>query len=73
MRAFSHHLEYEESGYNSDKLRKLIQSKKVLYNHAADKKENNKWQESVSLETVTLKKLPDYISENAVKFSDWID
>tara|TARA_X000001036_G_C20596820_1_gene773257 strand:+ start:92 stop:955 length:864 start_codon:yes stop_codon:yes gene_type:complete len=73
MRSFSHHLEYEESGYNPHKLKKLISNKKVLYNHAADKKENNKWQESETLQTISLDKLPDYISKNPVKFRDWLD
>jgi len=73
MRAFSHHLEYEESGYNPNRLKELIQNKKVLYNHAADKKDDNKWQEGVSLQTVSLEELPDYINENQVMFASWID
>ena len=73
MRAFSHHLEYEESGYNSDKLKELIKNKKVLYNHAVDKKDQNKWQEGKILQSVDLKKLPNYISENSTKFANWID
>tara|TARA_B100000902_G_scaffold343464_1_gene348146 strand:- start:1414 stop:2298 length:885 start_codon:yes stop_codon:yes gene_type:complete len=73
MRAFSHHLEYEESGYNPDKLKELIQSKKVLYNHAADKKDENKWREGSSLQTVSLKTLPNYISENSNDFTKWLD
>ena len=73
MRAFSHHLEYEESGYDSDKLKKLIQNKKVLYNHAADKKDQDKWQEGSSLQTVDLEKLPNYINENSSKFAKWLD
>ena len=73
MRAFSHHLEYEESGLDPSRLRELIKNKKVLYNHAADKKDDNKWQEGVSLQTVSLEELPDYINENQVMFASWID
>ena len=73
MRAFSHHLEYEESGYNPNRLKELIQNKKVLYNHAADKKDDNKWQEGVSLQAVSLEELPDYINDNKVMFTGWID
>ena len=73
MRAFSHHLEYEESGYSPDKLKKLIQNKKVLYNHNVDKKDTNKWQEGGSLIPVNLKNLPEYIGNNRLKFKDWID
>tara|TARA_B100000963_G_scaffold355116_1_gene372786 strand:+ start:2202 stop:3065 length:864 start_codon:yes stop_codon:yes gene_type:complete len=73
MRAFSHHHEYEESGYNSNKLKELIQNKKVLYNHNVDKKDSNKWQEGESLKTVNLAVLPEYINDNRQKFKDWID
>ena len=73
MRAFSHHLEYEESGYNPEKLSELIKNKKVLYNHAADKKDENKWQEGKSLQSVSLKNLPEYITKNHQRFKSWID
>ena len=73
MRSFAHHVEYEESGYNSDKLKKLIQSKKVLYNHSADKKDSNKFQEGKSLKSSSLANLPEYININQSKFKDWID
>ena len=73
MRSFSHHLEYEESGYNPEKLKTLIQNKKVLYNHGTDKRDTNKWQEGKNLQSVDLKNLPEYISNNRLKFRDWID
>ena len=73
MRSFAHHLEYEESGYNSDKLEKLIQSKKILYNHGADKKDANKFQAGKSLQSTKLDNLPDYIIQNKLRFKDWID
>ena len=73
MRSFAHHVEYEESGYNSDKLKKLIQSKKVLYNHSADKKDSNKFQEGKSLKSSSMANLPEYININQSKFKDWID
>ena len=38
MRNFLHHLEYEESGYDLDKLKSLINNRKVMYDHKADKK-----------------------------------
>ena len=45
MRSFLHHLEYEKSGFNSNKLKQLILEKKVLYNHNADKKNSDKWKD----------------------------
>ena len=73
MRNFLHHLEYEESGYDLDKLKSLINNRKVMYDHKADKKNLNKWTESVTLEKVGIDLLPKHISVNKKKFAIWID
>jgi len=73
MRNFLHHLEYEESGYDLDKLKSLINNRKVMYDHKADKKNLNKWVESITLEKVGIDLLPKYISVNKKKFEIWID
>ena len=73
FRKFLHHLEYEESGYNVEKLKNLIINKRVLYNHSADKKDVNKWQEGKKLEKLDLKSLPDYISKNYLNYKLWLD
>jgi hypothetical protein len=51
----------------------MIQNKKVLYNHSADKKDENKWKEGSSLKIINLEKLPNYISKNSSKFAKWLD
>ena len=73
MRNFLHHLEYEESGLNTEDLKKLIKEKKIMYNHNADKKKLNKWKNSVSLEKINTDMLPDYIKSNRLKFKNWIE
>ena len=73
LRNFLHHLEYEESGYDLEKLKSLIKNKKVMYDHKADKKNLKKWTESVALEKVGIDNLPEYIVINKNKFEIWID
>ncbi len=73
MRNFLHHLEYEESGLNINELEKLIKNKEIMYDHKADKKDQNKWKSSKKLEKVELSSLPEYVKENSTKFNQWLD
>ena len=72
MKNFLHHLEYEESGLNVNDVKKIIEEKKVFYDHSADKKEK-KWSASVELVRESDTALPDYIIKNKEKFKDWLD
>lgn len=73
MRNFLHHLEYEKSGLNINKLKKLIEKKSIMYNHNADKKDSNKWSNSRTLKTIETSQLPSYIGNNLQKFKEWMD
>ena len=73
MRNFLHHLEYEESGYDINKLNDLIRNKKLMYDHSADKKNASKWKEGKSLRKTDLNQLPNYIRNNQNKFEKWLD
>ena len=73
MKNFLHHLEYEKSGLTSEDLKKMINDKKVMYDHLADKTNVNKWKSSTSLKKVNVSILPKYISDNLSKFKEWID
>ena len=72
MRNFLHHLEYEESGLDVNDIKKIIDQKKVFYDHKADKKQK-KWSASVNLYRASEKFLPSYVNENKIKFRDWLD
>lgn len=73
FRNFLHHFEYEESGFDVQKLQELVKNKKVLYDHNSDKKNSNKWQESKKLEKIDLNLLPDYLIKNLSKYKLWMD
>ena len=73
FRNFLHHFEYEESGFDVQKLQELVKNKKVLYDHNYDKKNSNKWQESQKLEKIDLKLLPEYLIKNYSKYKLWMD
>lgn len=73
MRNFLHHLEYEKSGININDLKNLIDQKKIMYNHKADKTDQNKWKNAKSLNKIGLIDLPNYVRMNSSKFKDWLD
>ena len=69
---FAHHYEFEESGLNINDLKKLIQEKRVMYDHNIDQK-GYKWSGKSILKNIDVKFLPDHISSNLKKYSDWLD
>ena len=69
---FLHHVDFETSGLKTDDLERLIKQKKVMYNHAIDKK-GFKWSEGENLKKIDVNKLPKYIIKNIDKFKEWIE
>ena len=76
MRNFQHYLEYEESGIKIDDVKKKIADRKILYDYVSDSRDivkGYRQKKFDTLEKLDLKHLPDYISKNKDRFSDWID
>ena len=69
---FAHHYEYEESGLSIKDLKKLIEEKRVMYDHNIDQK-GYKWSGKSILKNYDIGLLPEYISSNQKKYSDWLD
>ena len=72
LKNYLHHLEYEESGLNESKIKKIISEKKIIYDHSVDKR-GKKWNSSIKLIKEEDKNLPNYIVKNLSKFKDWIE
>ena len=69
---FAHHYEYEKSGIKINDLRKLIEEKRVMYDHNIDSK-GYKWSGKSILKKVELDQLPSYIHSNLQKYQEWLD
>ena len=69
---FAHHYEFEESGLQIDDLKKLINEKRVMYDHTVDQK-GYKWSGKSILEKLDSSYLPKYISSNFEKYKKWLD
>ena len=69
---YTHHYEFEQSGLNLKDLKKKIEEKKILYDHAMDQRKY-KWGSEKKLTAISLNKMPDYLKENYKKYSTWLE
>ena len=72
MKSFVHYKEYEDSGLNVDDLKRLINDKRVMYDHTLDTKKY-RWSGEEKLETLNLNEMPKHIKENYEKYKLWLD
>ena len=73
LQTFAHHQDYERSNMSLFEIEKKIKEKKILYNHKADKKNQNKWFSDEILQKIKLEHLPEFIIQNKNKYDEWID
>jgi len=69
---FLHHVDFEQSGLKLNDLKRIINEKKVMYDHSIDKKKY-RWGEGQKLETIKLEEMPKYIIKNFEKYRIWLD
>jgi beta-1,4-mannosyl-glycoprotein beta-1,4-N-acetylglucosaminyltransferase len=69
---FAHHFEFEKSGLNIKDIKRLINEKKIIYDHGIDQKKY-KWSGNKKLNKVDNTYLPKYITSNLDKYKDWLD
>ena len=67
-----HHREYDVNPVGIEKIKKMINEKKTIYNLKVDMR-TNKFDGGNELKKIDLNLLPSYISKNKNKFSDWIE
>ena len=69
---FAHHYEFEQSGLTTDDINKLINEKRVMYDHNVDQR-GYKWSGKSILKNIQLDLLPHYIRKNAKSLKEWLD
>ena len=72
LKSYLHHAEYEMNPINKEKISKLIEEKKAIYNLKVDSR-LNKFDDSNKLKKLDLSLLPQYVKDNISMFSDWIE
>ena len=71
-KSYCHHREYELSGMNSDKIKKIIESKHTIYDLKVDQR-TNKIGKGMKLINLKDHELPDYIISKKNSFTQWFD
>ena len=72
LRSYLHHAEYELNPMSIEKISKLIEEKKAIYNLKVDSK-LNKFDQGNKLKKLDLNLLPQYVKDNISIFNDWIE
>ena len=69
---FLHHQEFEASGLKLKNIKEMVENKKIIYDLNVDQKDY-KWNGTKSLNKVPLSFLPNYLSSNYEKYSNWLE
>ena len=69
---YLHHQEFEYSGLNIEDIKKIMNEKKILYDHGLDRTKD-KLLSSKKLKKVSLLEMPNYLNENQKKYGQWLD
>ena len=69
---FLHHQDFQDSGLTLNDVKKMVENKKVLYDHSVDQKDY-KWSGKTTLKKISLSEMPDYLSENYKKYANWLE
>jgi beta-1,4-mannosyl-glycoprotein beta-1,4-N-acetylglucosaminyltransferase len=72
MRTFLHHREYDLNPLGEKKIQDIIENKKTIYNHKAEKKQD-KLDGAQSLTISNINELPQYIQKNKDKYIEWLE
>ena len=69
---FLHHQDYEASGLKLEDIKDKIQNKKILYDLDVDQRDY-KWSGTKKLYKVDISEMPEYLSRNYKKYSNWVE
>jgi len=73
LRSYLHHREYDLNPIGVDQIKKIMDSKKAIYNLNLDQRIVKKFGKGNVLSKVGLNSLPEYIVLNKNKFKNWLE
>ena len=66
-----HHDEYRAAGKNVERIRELINNRKIDHDHLVDTK-SSKYNGEFNLDTYSIDQLPSFIKSNLEKYKEWL-
>jgi len=73
LKSYLHHIDYEINPIGVEGIRNMIKNRMAIYNLKDDKRSIKKIGSGEKLMKVSLNNLPDYISQNKLKFKNWLE
>ena len=73
LRSYLHHREYDLHPVGVEEIKKIMESKKAIYNLKLDQRIVKKFGTGDKLVKVGLNSLPEYIILNKAKFKNWLE
>ena len=74
LKSYLHHRDYEVEELGIEKIKKLMEENKTIYDMYGDKASKKYGDNSrINLEKFEINKLPSYIQNNLIKFNNWVD
>ena len=73
LKSYLHHREYDLHPIGTEQIRKIIESRKAIYNLKLDQRIVKKFGTGETLKKVGLNSLPEYIVLNKNKFKNWLE
>ncbi len=73
LRSYLHHREYDLHPIGVEEIKKIMESKKAIYNLKLDQRIVKKFGTGDKLVKVGLNSLPEYIILNKAKFKNWLE
>ena len=69
---FLHHQDFEASGLKLEDIKQMVKNNKILYDLGIDRRDY-KWNGTKTLNKVDISEMPEYLSNNYEKYSDWLE
>jgi len=69
---FLHHTEFEESNLDLEKIKKMINENRILYDLNVDQR-TYKWKGDKKLKKIDISNMPKYLSDNLKKYAKWLE
>ena len=73
LQSIRHHIEYDLNPLGVEKIEKMINERKLIYNYKSDQRTANKFIDNEILNKLENIKLPEYIRNNENLFSEWLE
>ena len=71
LKSYAHHAEFPQNKLDKSVFKRLIEKRKIMYDHKADSKKD-KYSQEIDLNIFDRDLLPSYVKKEEKKFAKWL-